>query len=454
MSLNWRRKKLHLARLCLFPCLLAAATLSLQAQYLGKVNEAQKAAPAPRSLAVLEWTGDASSPKASRLVPITVFDDGDFQPGGLYLARPAPLAVLSETLYELQQSGVPEGLFTVTEAGRLDDRWFGYGTREPLQKPKPPKSMESRLTPEVVVDADDDKPHLKRHPGSEAPEDAGKPGVNTASTTKDKTPSSDQKASQASAPPPAPDDPDRPHLRRRPKVDASSAPEPAVQAMGPAAASDPDRPRLTRGKPQETTVVADKLTGTPANLHQMVAVSDAADRPPHDFAYNWANADEQSTARSTLEQLAWQEIAPPEPKPAKAPVRRTHTRKIAASPKPAAPQPHFAEEQFKAFELAYGSGSTIVFTARTEGEGASQRFITLIAQPDLYGKPQILLKQVTDGAHLDQTPQMRLIDAVDADGDNRAELLFELRGPEHRQFALYRVNRSQVEQVFATAAMP
>jgi hypothetical protein len=76
--------------------------------------------------------------------------------------------------------------------------------------------------------------------------------------------------------------------------------------------------------------------------------------------------------------------------------------------------------------------------------------VTLIAQPDLYGNPLVLLKNVTDASHLDETPQMRLVDAVDALADNRGELLFELRAAGQRQFALYRVLRGTAEKIFAT----
>jgi hypothetical protein len=74
--------------------------------------------------------------------------------------------------------------------------------------------------------------------------------------------------------------------------------------------------------------------------------------------------------------------------------------------------------------------------------------VTLVAQPNLYGNLAVLLKNVTDAAHLDDTPRMRLVDAVDAMADNRGELLFELRGQSQRQFALYRVLRGQVNQIF------
>jgi hypothetical protein len=73
-----------------------------------------------------------------------------------------------------------------------------------------------------------------------------------------------------------------------------------------------------------------------------------------------------------------------------------------------------------------------------------------VAQPDLYGNMLMLLKNVTDAAHLDDTPRMRLIDAVDAIADNRGELLFELRGATQRQFVLYRVLRGQADKLFTS----
>jgi hypothetical protein len=102
------------------------------------------------------------------------------------------------------------------------------------------------------------------------------------------------------------------------------------------------------------------------------------------------------------------------------------------------------------FELAYGSGATMVLSAHTAGEGAQEKFVTLVAQPDLYGNVEVLLKSTTDGSRLDDAPRMQLIDAVDAMADNRGELLFELRGQTERQFALYRVLRGQVTKLFVS----
>jgi hypothetical protein len=77
-----------------------------------------------------------------------------------------------------------------------------------------------------------------------------------------------------------------------------------------------------------------------------------------------------------------------------------------------------------------------------------------VAQPDLYGNVAVLLKNLTDATHLDDTPRMKLIDAVDARADNRGELLFELRGATQRQFALYRVLRGDITRIFLSSVEP
>ena len=87
-----------------------------------------------------------------------------------------------------------------------------------------------------------------------------------------------------------------------------------------------------------------------------------------------------------------------------------------------------------------GAGtSPVKGAAAPPTKAAPQKFVTLVAQPDLYGGVLVLFKSVTDSAHLDEMPQMRLVAAVDVMADNRGELLFELRGKTQRQFALFRV---------------
>ena len=128
------------------------------------------------------------------------------------------------------------------------------------------------------------------------------------------------------------------------------------------------------------------------------------------------------------------------------PTARKNAKPVApVEPPPPAP---LVDEQFRVFELTYGSGATLVLSAHSDGPLNQQKFVTLIAQPDLYGNLQVLLKNVADVPHLDERPRMRLVDAVDALADNRGELLFELRGATQRQFALYRILRGQAEKLF------
>jgi hypothetical protein len=213
--------------------------------------------------------------------------------------------------------------------------------------------------------------------------------------------------------------------------------------------TDPDRPHLLHGKPADSgPEVKPTLMGIPADMQQAVAISDAKRRPEHTWSYAWANPEDEGKMKEALEDIARQALGlktPPPPSP-----RHSATSKSRAKPAPPPEPPPLVEEKFRVFELAYGSGATMVLSAHTDAPLAERKYVTLIAQPDLYGKPLVLLKSVTDASHLDDTPRMRLVDAVDVLADNRGELLFELRGTTQRQFALYRVLRGTAEKIFVT----
>jgi hypothetical protein len=217
-------------------------------------------------------------------------------------------------------------------------------------------------------------------------------------------------------------------------------------------AADPDRPTLKRGKSAGPNLeVVPSLIGLPPDVQQAVAVSDAKTHAVHPWTYSWSTPDDEAKMKSSLEDIARTALGLNPPAPPPAPKRTTATTRKAAKPAPPPPAPaSLTGEQFHVFELAYGSGATMVLSAHTDGPPAKQKFVTLIAQPDLYGNVLVLLKNVTDAAHLDDHPRMRLVDAVDAMADNRGELLFELRGATQRQFALYRVLRGQAEKLFVT----
>ena len=458
--------------------------VSCAAQYTGQVTKQAKENPVLRSVAVLEWTGEPGKPKASRIVPVTVLDEGQLQDGGIYMARPQPMAVTGGIEYELQQNGKPVGLFDIQSAGQVQGSWVGLGSWKPLPVAKSKPSM-AELAKIDVQDEESDRPvlHRKKHAADgkgdadpappAAPDDPDRPKLHKKDTgASDKSDSSDTDAGRTGSTP----DPDRPTLHKKSSSGsaddstASSAPaddpdrpklkrgkkEKPAEDIGHAEAlpdvTDPDRPRLKRGKTSSDSLeVVPSVMGMPPDLQQTVAVSDAKARPEHPWTFSWTDPADEEKMKSALEDIARDALGLKPPPPPKAAPRRTATRrsvKPVAPPVPPEPIP-LDDEQFRVFELAYGSGATMVLTARTGGPAAQQKFVTLVAQPDLYGNVQVLLKNVTDGAHLDEKPRMRLVDAVDVMADNRGELLFELRGASQRQFALYRVLRGQAEKLFS-----
>jgi hypothetical protein len=301
---------------------------------------------------------------------------------------------------------------------------------------------------------DPDRPTLHKKDSSTPAADTGSTGASSTSAsdsasdpdrpTLHKKTSDD--ASSASAAPA--DDPDRPVLKKTKKKKE----EEVGYSEGIEDVTDPDRPRLKRGAANSNALnVAPSLMGLPPDMEQAVAVSDARTRPEHPWSYSWANPDDETKMKSSLEEIARDALGLNPPPPSPAPAHKRPAARKNAKPAPPPPAPEslpLVDEQFRVFELAYGSGATLVLTARSGGPVAQQKFVTLVAQPDLYGATLVLLKSVTDGAHLDQTPRMRLVDAVDALADNRGELLFEVRAATQRQFALYRVLRGQAEKLF------
>src|SRR5271167_1994919 len=88
VSLRWNL----LAGLAIL-CVMGVFAPGLSAQYVGRVAKTDKDQPVLRSVAVLEWVGDAGKPSASRLVPVTVYDGEQLNDGTIYLSRPEPMAL-------------------------------------------------------------------------------------------------------------------------------------------------------------------------------------------------------------------------------------------------------------------------------------------------------------------------------------------------------------------------
>jgi hypothetical protein len=436
--------------------------VAASAQYPGQISKKAQDSPTLRAIGVLEWTGDAGKPKTSRLVPITVYDGQALQDGGVYLARPQPMALAAEVEYVLEANGKPIGLYDIKNAGQEQGSWVGFGSWKamPVAKHAAPKPVE-----DTGFDPNDDKPVLhRRHPSDsssssesgspETPPDPDRPTLHKKTDDSSGKKPDDSGGSDTSSS----SDPDRPTLHM-PDSDGSNGPvlHKHTEASADAAdgehsgVSDPDRPVLKRGKSTNSgSEVLPSLMGLPAEMEQAVAVSDAKSRPEHPWTFTWANPADEDKMKEQMEEITREALGLKTPPPASAAPKHTTSARTRVKAVPPPEPPPLVDEKFRVFELAYGSGATMVLSAHTDGPPAQQKFVTLIAQPDLYGNVLVLFKNVTDNAHLDESPRMRLIDAVDALADNRGELLFELRGATQRQFALYRVLRGSAEKIFVT----
>lgn len=557
--------------------LLLWAVPNIRAQYVGKsASTAAADKKVLRATAVYEYTGSMTAPNASRLVPVVVWNGERYQPGGLYLAQPEPLAVAPGTQYVLEQSGQPAGLFNLLSAGQLNGSWVGLGRFAPeAPAPKPAKLAVSKKLPVVTggsgrgkssdADAGDEestRPVLHRKAGSDndgsdsekgseaganssksgtaagqSPGSSGEPtlhrrdadasaggGTPSSGGSDDDRPTLHRSSGSADTSADAgtstgasgsPADPDRPTLHHAGTSTSAPAPDPdrptlhrhaEDTASGGTAAPDPARPHLRYGTNADTEArvlptelkeyatpglgaagagiagpgsMGTPATGAPVMIGQMVAVSDTHTDEPHPFRYAWPSPAAESDAEVAVHALALRALAtaaqatfgPAARASAKENAALTqaaaaaehtvtagspgtaHTRRAAAVPPAADP---LADGEWHAYELSYGSGATYVYSAHTLASGAARRYVTVVAQPDFYGKPHLVFASTTRGDQLSQSPVLHLIDAVDADGDHRAELLFELEGagtvPGARQFALYSVLAGHATEVYASDA--
>jgi hypothetical protein len=504
-------------------CLLAVAAACVPAS--GQTHKVTQPQNVVRAVGVYEWTGDMAKPAASRLIPVSLFIGDKLEDADVYLAQPVPFALLTGNVYELQKSGIPLGTLALSFSTHLiapetatttyDDGWFGYGKFAPLALAKKSTLKGSAVAISLNgMDQDESAPHFSSRsakPGSGGaagstggttsastgnpaddpdrptlhrtassgsdqtatggssstpPDDPNRPTLHRSADTSGQTAPGTQTASTGSGTPA--DDPDRPTLRRRTPEQAKAAQAEGANVSDNTLNSDPNRPLLHRGKPAGaalTDVDIPKLSGLPGDtdLHQMVAVSDAKDRPEHDFSRTWEGDDERQAILGKMEAAAREQLTAYEAanaaalaKPAASTQKTASTarpvRRAAAKSAPAPPPEPLLEEKLTGYTLSYGGAATFVYHAHTDGLGPTLRFVTLVAQVNMQGEPEIALKNVTDAAHLDRTPRMKLVDVVDAEASNRASLLFELRGQNSRQFALYRVIGGQATQTFVTGS--
>jgi hypothetical protein len=109
--------------------------------------------------------------------------------------------------------------------------------------------------------------------------------------------------------------------------------------------------------------------------------------------------------------------------------------------KNAAVAPEFRDQQLTVLDISGTNEAVLIYSATaTVAWRADLQFSTVVvARQDIYGDLHKIFAHTSDNNHLDMQPRYEFIDAVDADGDGRGELLFRQVGDSGTGYAIYRV---------------
>jgi hypothetical protein len=242
------------------------------------------------------------------------------------------------------------------------------------------------------------------------------------------------------------------------------------------------RPTLRRGKPTEsapedTPEELTRTTETPApnapaganlanaakpQVQLVPAISDAGGPRAESYQFFWKEGEEDDRrkqmlalaadeVRAYLTKLA-KDTIPAKPAAAKAAATRQHASARKAEAKV---EPVFENLQFRAFDVWRNNQPVMILTAEAHlpqkpgGDTAPMVYdITIAARTDIYGDLRKLFAAVTDKFHLDVTPRLELVDALDADGDGRGELLFRQTGDAGTGYIIYRPTGDTLWKMF------
>jgi hypothetical protein len=201
------------------------------------------------------------------------------------------------------------------------------------------------------------------------------------------------------------------------------------------------------------------------------AISDASGPEPKSFAFEWLKDEEgerlqqmttlaKEQVRAYVEARAKAKMIPAPKSASPQAARRSAVGKTPAAKTSKIPDPILEDVQMKAYDLWNNNKPVLVFTAAAHmpppptgnphaaADSELQYSILLVADPDIYNNLHKLYVGVTDKYHLDIMPRLQLVDALDADGDGRGELLFRETSDNGNGWRIYRATADKLWKLF------
>jgi hypothetical protein len=440
----------------------------------------------PRALGLLRIT---PSGKAT-LIPVMIEINGKFYDASAYKADPVPMALESGIVYEGEKTGAALGLFTINSAlhslaANAEVPWLATGAWLAAGSEAPKSGMKAEVVPKGIETTDAPPRLTKSETTSTTP---GPPGSSSSATPHAPASTSPPASSPGTPKPEEKKDDKTTDQKKSTQNETPPASAPTSQPSDDVK-DDTNRPRLRRGKPTgpmpdydvpgygkpksgkdsgasggDTSAAKAAASSTPMEPVELVpAISDANGPELHSFVYEWDKGVEDDRRKQMLDLAKAQLLAYIDARakgqiPAKRAAPHSTARKSASK----TPEPIFENVQMRTFDLWGSNQPVLVLSADAHlpppAAGGTvdlpsaplQYKIMLVTRTDIYGNLHKLYSGVTDRFHLDVTPQLDLIDAVDADGDGRGELLFHKTTDAGNGYAIYKATADTLWKMFDT----
>ena len=462
----------------------------------GERKPKSKRSTGPRAVGVLQMGANGKT----SLVPIAIMINGKFWDASAYKADPIPMALDTGTVYEAERTGNSLGLFTVGSALHRTHQapgpqppWLATGKWRPNGTETETKGVKAETTP-VGIDTSEGPPRLTRDPAKKnLPPDSSTQGKG------------DSSSAPSSSPPPskAPSGDEPPRLSKPASEPPSQAPKSDAPAAGDSKSGDArgrgskteeaksneaqipksdsgagagSRPVLRRGKPEESFADEDvpgyskpgaktaqgDLSKAPAaaiqgDVQLVPAISDARTEQLRSFVFQWLKGEEDDR-RKQMTDLAKEQLRSYVAARAKNSITATSAHPGAARSAPKAKDPILENVHMAAYDLWGSNQPVIVLTAdghmppatgsQAEMSSGIDYSVVIVAYPDIYNNLHKLYVGITDKFHLDVTPKLELVDALDADGDGVGELLFRQTSDQGFGWVIYRATGDKLWKMF------